>query len=255
LRYLYINDKSEYIAFPKQTESLLSLIIVIDRVIKIDETIGNLKNLKSLSINSNSLKEISNSIGKLVNLEYLSIRCENLDTIPKEICDIKSINEIDLYIKSPILFPEEIGQLENLKKFRWGQCQIFPKVLYKCESLERLTFDKSYFDSIPIGISNLFNLRRLNLSFGTFKELPADFDGLVNLKELELTGSKLFRIPKDLSRLKSLIGVDLQYCDNITNDKNLLVSLKSIEKLEWIIITSSHISEKDQSMIKKELGL
>lgn len=151
--------------------------------------------------------------------------------------------------------PENFNKLENIKEFRWGQCRQFPSQIYKCKSLETLTFDKSYFDSIPAGISRLSNLRKLNLSFGVFQELPNDFDQLSSIVELELTGSEIIKLPEMLSNLKLLKGIDLQYCKSLKDAENVIMSLKGVDNLEWLILGDSGLTEEKQALIKTELGL
>ena len=211
--------------------------------------------MTSLSINSSSVLKISNSLERLDKLKYLSLRCENLNVFPKTVSSIQTLEEIDIYIKSPISLPDDFGALDNLRKFRWGQCHIFPESVFDCKNLAVLTFDKSFFDTIPIGISKLDNLKRLKLTFGIFENLPADFSDLSSLEEVELTGSKLYGLPKDISNIQSVNGIDLQYCENIKNADDLLESLRPIENLKWLIISYSGLNEEDQNRIKKELGL
>ena len=255
LNELYVNDQTGNVVFPKSSGSLTRLILVLDNAKRIDNTIKNFHSLTSLSIGSNSVKSIDNSISMLKDLKYLRIHCDSLVSLPRTICEMKSIEEIDLYIKSDIGLPDEFHKLENLKEFRWGQSRRFPIEIYRCKSLERLTFDKSYFDSIPVGISSLLHLKELTLSSGAFKELPRDFGKLYSLVELALTGSEISVLPPDLSDLKSLKGVELKYCKNLTDAKSLIKSLKTVENLEWLIISDSGLTYEDQTTVKRELGL
>lgn len=255
LNTLYINDNCQNIDFPKLSTSLRNLNLVVNNVRNLNSSIKNLRFLRQLAVNSSSLKTISSELKELKDLESLTVRCRNLSEFPEGITELSELRDLDLYIETNMEIPAKLNRLQKLERFRWGKCKQFPEYIYECENLKELTFDNSFFDTIPSGISSLQELRELDLSFGRFRLLPKDFDQVETLEELELTGSKIEKLPRDLSRLVKLKWINFQYCEDLIYDVDLLESLKSIRNLENLDLRYSGLSKEYQVKILSELTL
>ena len=108
---------------PKTISSLVSLetlTITYNFITEIDESIGNLQNLKSFIIGSwlgsNPLKKLPESISKLQKLEEIyATNCE-LESLPELFVNLKNLENLDLSMNKISKLPKSIKKLKNLKR-------------------------------------------------------------------------------------------------------------------------------------------
>jgi len=107
--------------------------------------IGNLKNLKTLSLNWNQLTTLPPEIGKLINLEDLYLNNNQLTTLPPEIGNLKKLKELILSHNQLTTLPPEIGNLKNLNYLALYDTLIttIPLEIGKLKKLKGLNLDKN----------------------------------------------------------------------------------------------------------------
>jgi len=82
---------------------------------RLPDSIGNCKNLDSLSISSDKLISLPESICKLKKLEYLRLDTFALKTLPKALGNLTLLKHLDIFSGALTSFPESIGNLKKLK--------------------------------------------------------------------------------------------------------------------------------------------
>ena len=86
--------------------------------------IGELKNLKHLTLNHNNITVIPTVIGNLINLEILNLTDNQIREIPKEIGKLINLKQLYLGKNQISEIPKEIGNLVNLKYLDLSQNKI-----------------------------------------------------------------------------------------------------------------------------------
>ncbi len=126
----------------------------------------------------------------------------------------------------------------------------FPKELYNCDSLEKLTLFSNQIRIIPeISSYQLRCLRTLDLNSNNLSYLPPCICNLVSLQVLTVNNNKLVSLPEEIGSLSRLIQLDAS-CNEITHlpiqlgdmaslrslnvRRNLLVELPKGELLSFI---------------------
>lgn len=181
--------------------------------------IGNLKNLKNLTLYSLPLKEIPKEIGNLENLQVLFVndtkgdnikggpfRTGGMHSVPKEIGNLKSLEHLDLENNSLLEIPKQIGSLKKLKNLglRDNYLKSLPKEIYNLQNLEILDLSNNPLESISKDISNLKKLELLNLRNTSLKTIPKEIYNLESLEVLILEDNSLEFISEDIINLKKL---------------------------------------------------
>lgn len=206
------------------TNSLTTFVYGGNLTTTIPKEIGNLKNLKNLTLYSLPLKEIPKEIGNLENLQLLFIhdtkgdnikggpfRTGGMHYIPKEIGNLKSLEHLELENNNLMEVPKEIGSLNKLTDLglRDNNLKSLPKEIYNLQNLKTLDLSNNPLESISEEISKLKKLELLNLRNTNLKSLPKGIYSLQNLEILDLSNISLESIPEDIVNLKKLKKLDL----------------------------------------------
>ena len=148
-----------------------SLEIISENLVSIDVRIQKLKNLKSISINANSLVFVAKELFSITTLKTLKIKNTKL----QELSDNFEIKCLDL---------------ENLHLSN-NQLTRLPKWLGKLEKLITLDAAKNHLSTLPESILNLKNLKRLNLDSNNFETVPTCLLALNHLHHLSMDQNPL----------------------------------------------------------------
>jgi len=98
-------------------KSLEFLHISNIRTNELQSDIGNLKNLKKLTVIQTEIKTVPESISKLTSLEVLELEINSITHLPTSIGNMKSLKAINLMSNQLSEIPESLGSLPNLKVF------------------------------------------------------------------------------------------------------------------------------------------
>ncbi len=150
--------------------------------------IGQLENLRELSLIGNNLSELPAEIGQLENLQELNLNGNNLSELPAEIGQLEKLERLYLDRNKLSELPAEIGQLRNLQE---------------------LNLNGNNLSEWPAEIVQLKNLQTLILSVNKLSELPAEIGQLENLWELSLIGNKLSELPAEVGQLQNSCQLSL----------------------------------------------
>lgn len=155
------------------------------------ESIGNLKSLQKLILNSNKLVTLPESIGRLESLEILWLSDRHIKSLPDSIGNLQSLQELVIETSITTL-PESIGNLQSLQKLR-----------------AHGKGSASSIETLPDSIGNLQSLKELTLGVKS-SNLPESLGNLKSLEKLTLAGNQLTTLPDSLWKLKSLTVLDLR---------------------------------------------
>lgn len=86
------------------------------KMTELPNEIGNLSNLKTLSITGYGLEKLSPNIGKLKNLEILTISNSKLKELPDEMGDLTSLKSLLLPRNDLRFLPKNLAKLSNLER-------------------------------------------------------------------------------------------------------------------------------------------
>ncbi|HEY6142204.1 MAG TPA: leucine-rich repeat domain-containing protein [Flavobacterium sp.] len=190
----------------------------------IPKEIGNLKNLKNLTLYSLPLKEIPKEIGNLENLQLLIIfdtkgdntaagpfRTGGMQYIPKEIGNLKMLQNLELENNNLMEIHKEIGSLNKLTVLSLSDNNLksLPKEIYNLQNLEILNLSNNPLESISEDISKLKKLELLNLHNTKLKSIPKAIYNMQNLESLILSNNSLESISEEITNLKKLKKLDL----------------------------------------------
>ncbi len=144
---------------------------------KLPEEIGNLDELKYLSLFNNKLKRLPTVYFK--NLEYLDLIENKFDNFP-----IISTNIKVLKLQNNAIQGIDLNSIHEVR-------------FQNLEVLELMNNKIEYIDSFKY----FPNLRKLDLNYNHLYELPEDIDTLQQLTELYLWGNNLTNLPKTFTKL------------------------------------------------------
>lgn len=234
-------------ALPQEISHLASLQ-VLDVIgernssfVNSSRSIGNLKNLKEISISleevpreigdftnlkilrfDTSIRSIPTSIGDLKSLQTLSFQdCDDLYEIPEEIGELRSLQVLQFWSSGIRSLPRSVGNLTNLRVMDLEDARDLSKLPEEIGNLRNLECMNlkgcSGLESLPSSLANLENLKVLNLSeLDALSSLPDRIGYLKKLVRLDLSYSGIAAFPYSLGNLKSLTELNLNGCTDIS---------------------------------------
>jgi len=202
--------------------------------------LGNLTNLTSLYLDSNTLRgSIPPELGNLTNLTDLSLGNNTLSgTIPAELGNLTNLTSLYLGINSLSgSIPAWLGNRINLTGLYLNSNTLSGSIPAELGNLTKLNFlslgNNTLSGSIPRELGNLTNLTSLYLHSNTLRgSIPPELGNLTNLTDLWLNRNSLSgTIPSELGNLVLLESLylksDMKYSGSVPNN------VKNLPKLEF----------------------
>ncbi|MBD1867453.1 leucine-rich repeat domain-containing protein [Cyanobacteria bacterium FACHB-471] len=208
---------------------------------EIPESIAQLTNLTTLSLDSNQISEIPESIAQLTNLTGVYLYNNQISEIPESIAQLTNLTGVYLYNNQISEIPESIAQLTNLIELYLGSNQIseIPAAIAQLTNLTALSLWGNQISEIPAAIAQLTNLTKLSLWGNQISEIPAAIAQLTNLTKLSLWGNQISEIPAAIAQLTNLTELDLN-SNQISEVPESITQLTNLTKLS---LSSNQISE------------
>ena len=205
--YLRINDKISTI--PESIGNLTNLkeLTIFDTlIIALPESIGNLTNLQELVISGNSLTSLPESIGNLTNLQELVISGNSLTSLPESIGNLTNLQYLEIRYAPISALPESIGNLINLQSLRISYTSLttLPESIGNLTNLQTLVIRVDSLTTLPESIGNLTNLQTLVIRVDSLTTLPESIGNLTNLQSLDISGNSLTTLPDWIGNLTDL---------------------------------------------------
>ncbi|MFX0171503.1 MAG: leucine-rich repeat domain-containing protein [Candidatus Hodarchaeota archaeon] len=222
-------------------QCVTKLKLLKKRDIPLSSTIGNLSELKSLTLRKINSKELPKEIGQLTNLKMLYISDCKIESIPKEIgllTNLKKLIISDCELKS---IPEELGNLSNLEFLMIYKTEIdsLPISIGNLKQIQHLNLTQNRLKSLPNEIGNLKNADHINLNYNQLKSLPLTIGALVNLKYLYLAHNTPEELPSEIGNLHNLEELSLSH-NKITE---LPPTIEALSKLKELDLGKNHLNE------------
>ncbi|XP_056174690.1 disease resistance protein L6-like [Syzygium oleosum] len=206
------------------------------RLVEIDESIGQLKQLVLLNLRfCRKLRKLPEELANLEWLKELLIDCTSIREIPGSrgmekletlsACECLSLNNCSAIgnLTSLLRLSLEHVEISQLPPEIGGLVKLVHLSLSGCKLLKR----------IPDSIGNLESVVMLNLSHTFIAELPNSLGNLKNLKILRMCGSSIRSIPSAIGMLEKLEEIDAEFCrrleGTIPDDIGRLLSLRILK--------------------------
>ncbi|MCE9597678.1 MAG: leucine-rich repeat domain-containing protein [Spirochaetia bacterium] len=191
---------------------------------EIPREIKRFKNLKTLSVGSQSLRALPVEIGELAALEYLELAAP-LPALPDSFGRLQRLKKLSFHDVKFDEFPRALLELKNLEELKvvGANIQNFPEEIRKLAKLERLEFTSNGLRTVPPQIRLLKNLKYLHLEKNDISEIPEWLMQMPKLERIWLNSNKIRNVPDSLCK-KGLFFV-LEAKDNP-------LALSEIKKIE-----------------------
>ncbi|MCL2704719.1 MAG: hypothetical protein FWE72_00730 [Spirochaetaceae bacterium] len=126
----------------------------------LSERLGNLINLKTLSLNYMDIDCVPDNIVNLERLEYLEISRCRITSLPENIGKLTELKRLDISGTSVANLPESIGSLTKLLKLDISNTLIthLPESIAKLISLRKLDIRDTCIRELPLFLENLYGL-------------------------------------------------------------------------------------------------
>ncbi|MCA9920891.1 MAG: leucine-rich repeat domain-containing protein, partial [Anaerolineales bacterium] len=180
---------------------------------ELPDTIGQLSQLRSLSLNDNKLMTVPDTIGQLAQLQILNLRNNKLMAVPDAISQLTQLWTLYLNSNQLTVVPETIGQLTWLQ---WlylfdNQLTAIPDTIGELTWLQELDLANNQLTAIPDTIGQLIMLQSLNLSYNRLTVVPDTIGQLTRLHSLDLEGNELTVVPNTIGQFIQLQSLNLSY--------------------------------------------
>jgi Leucine-rich repeat (LRR) protein len=255
------HDEAYYQAEKKIEEALKSGATELDlgnkKLTELPESIGHLKQLKSLNLFSNQLTELPSEIWQLTNLTELCLRDNYIIKLPPEISFLTKLTILDLRNNMLTELPLEIGKLKNLIELglRDNNLTKLPQQLGYLNDLVVLDLRNNSLTKLPPVIGKLKKITSLILYDNHLTELPPEIGQLSSLTDLDfgrdssetsvLGGNKLERLPPEIGQLDQLTSLSIS--------KNKLAEIPT-EIGQLINLTELDLSNNKLTELPAEIG-
>ena len=189
-----------------QLHNLRSLSLAGNELANLPPELGQLQHLKSLSLRNNQLTALPPALGQLQNLTILDLSHNQLTTLPPELGQLQNLKSLNLSHNQLTTLPPEIGQLQYLTLLNlWGnQLTALPPELGQLQSLTYLDLRHNHLTALPPELGQLQYLTELYLYSNQLTALPPELGQLQHLKSLHLRGNQLTALPPELGQLQNL---------------------------------------------------
>lgn len=227
----------------------------------VDSTITKIKipSLEELSISGGEIKKQAaffEFVGNLTDLKTLSLEGVKYDTLKRDLLKLKKLKSLNLSgtYKQDLMIDFELKELKSLISIRLrnfssllnlntfpsktqslvlsgNKFNHFPVGISKLKELKRLELAYNSIDSLPQSIGNLGNLSYLGLESNQLKYLPSNLGKLNQLKVILLKANPLKLLPANIGSLSNLEKLDVSFCDltELPSTFSQLIALKKLD--------------------------
>jgi hypothetical protein len=219
--------------------------------------IGNLVDLRYLSVWVNHITAVPPEIGNLTNLTGLVLSNNALVGVPDAIWSLTGLERLELAYSGLTSLPPEVGDLVHLREFavNGNELTALPVQLTTLTGLRELNVSYNQIAALPPGFGGLA-LERLNLGVNTLATpaaemavittmnslthldvftvgmavLPQEIGDLTNLTYLSVHGNQLTALPAELYTLDGLTYLGVGY-NQLTGLDSTLAGLDALTYL------------------------
>lgn len=220
------------------------------RLKEIPDGIKDFQSLEELDINGNRLESFNNGILQLKNLKKLTISSNTISQLP----DLSSLSSLEFFAFNGNRLseiPESIFSLLKLKILDFGanpNIKIISDKINKLQHLESLDINGNDIEVLPSEFSQLKNLLLLDVSRNPLKNHLEIITKLSKLKSLDISWNpdEPITLPDSMGELKSLNYLDMSGCNIV----EIPASIGELKNLEYLNLTNSKIESVDPAIGK-----
>lgn len=146
------------------------------------------------------LSELPESIGQLTQLRELSLPYNELTTLPDSIGQMSWLRRLYLHDNKLTALPDSIGQLSQLELLSLDDNKLtaLPDSIGRLSRLELLSASNNQLATLPESVGRLGRLRELHLSDNQLTALPESLRNLAGIEQLDLHGNTALGLPAEV---------------------------------------------------------
>ena len=220
------------------------------KVKEIPDGIKDFQSLEELNIKGNGLESVDNGILQLKNLRKLTISSNSISQIP-DISSLCNLEFLDCSSNSITDIPESIFSLLKLKILDFGYNHNIKSIsdkIHQLQDLESLSLEVNDIEFLPPKFSQLKNLLSLNVSVNPLKNHLDIITKLPKLTSLNICENRCkeeqISIPNSIKNLKLLTYLDMSYC----NLKDIPACIGELKNLEYLNLENNEIETIDPAV-------
>lgn len=218
----------------------------VDREKEIPARIYACVQLASLSFFHMNKLVFSSNIQQLKQLKTLSIDSCPITEFPKEFGKLESLTKLILTDCPITTFPKEFGNLQALTILECAKMSFptIPQAIFNCSNLQELSFRRSNIYEIPAAIAQLQALKKLTAHHSKLTQLPEALTQLPHLEALELYGIPITTLPEWIGDLKKIKHLGVPQ----TTFEQIPYFLFQLKKLVYYCIPAFTVNGVDSSI-------
>lgn len=204
LKRLAVRNRSEsHPLLPRgisRLRQLITLEIADSNCTDIIVEIGELVQLRQLTLTSCDIGTIPETMGRLVALQRLTLSGNEFTNIPEELFQFAPLQYVDLSNNHLTRLPASIGRLQQLEELELDSNLLteLPNELCDCKNLTRLSVVENRLVTLPEHLGRLQELREIDARNNEIDSIPASVQKIPDLTELVLNHNLLTSIPDGL---------------------------------------------------------
>ena len=173
------------------------------------DSIGDLGQLRHLSLRDNQLTALPDSISSLTRLLTFWLTNNQLTDLPDSIGLMSSLSYLHVSNNRLSTLPETIGELNRLGHFYvWNNgLAALPYSICKLSQLWQIDLGRNALTMLPREFGDLTYLRHLNLYGNALRALPESLRHLTNLEVLDLRDNPELNLPPEVVGLEGEAAV------------------------------------------------
>ena len=222
-RFNFVYPGSSPVTLPSDIDNLTKLdtleIYGESRLQTLPQSFGNLKSLKQLWIQGETLQSIPDNIGNLSNLRFWLVGGK-FKTLPTSIGNLKNLEDFWL---SPSVekLPDEFGGLSNLSYLNMENSRLrsLPETFGQLKKLKEINARASSITHFPKSFEQLDGLLKLDFNYSKLEKFPVQICALKNVNDVILNGTYLGRIPDEIYSMRSGVVFSLYQCMGMDYDQ------------------------------------
>ena len=225
-----------------ELSQLRELSLKGNEITELPDCMGKLTQLQVLELNRNQLTALPEWLGKLSQLQSLNLSNNKISILSERLGQLSQLRSLDLSYNPLTILPEWVGQLTRLEVLRLEDTKIKvpPESLGLLTQLQQLDLSNNPSIVLPEWLGRLPQLSSLKLTYNQLNELPECLRLLPQLRDLDLTGNELTALPDWFGELNQLNTLDLthnqlrtfpEFMGRLTNLRELILSANDLRVL------------------------